>query len=749
LTVQAYREAARKQAEAEGQREFARQTVDDMCSAVALEWFEFDAKRFPVQEKFLNRALAFYQEFAQERPDDPAARFQLAQAFRRVADAQQGLGHPEKALRGYEQALGQLAQVDESEAARLERAFCHINRGILLQNSGRWPQAAGAFRDGIALLRQLRADHPAERAYREGLVVGLINRAGIRQDTGQLSGAETDMREALTQLTRLLARRPKHPPYLFRQATVQSNYAGLLQQLGRSDEAEVAIRKVVESARTLVKTYPNQRHFQALSSSSLGNLARLLRETGRLAEAEKAVREALPIGAKLAEDFPTVPEYQEVQAAHFVLLGELLGRLQRWPAAEDNIRTGIAILQKRLTANPRATPAKFRLATARKLVGEVLRESGRATAARTDLTEAVRLFTELSIAVPQNLGHHSELAVSCFALAEANEACGQYSGAARSWRQANGVLARLTEKVPRVTGGHVPAWLDEMRYQGYNRLAVASERQGDYPAALTASRQAGQVAERLARSFPHVPKYYLGWGVENANLARLLILAGRTREAITPGEAAAGRLGDLVRKHPLDEVVLSEAARANGVLGALYLRLGQAKQAEANFREQRRLLEQMVRWSGTTRGRAQLAWLLANCPLHSERDPATAVGLAEQVRKSPEGNSPSDRLMLAAAYHRVGRYRDAVGLLEPLAKQAADGSIEVWAHLALAQYRHGQKEKAIEQLRRAARWVRSHPHLDLQGQFLLEEVNDLLGNPEPSLKLAPLPAAEKLPPATK
>jgi tetratricopeptide (TPR) repeat protein len=379
----------------------------------------------------------------------------------------------------------------------------------------------------------------------------------------------------------------------------------------------------------------------------------------------------------------------------------------------------------------------------------VLHDSGRPADAQTELTEAVRLGNELTSAVPQNLDYLTGLVASYRVLALANEACEQYSKAAECWRQISALLERLAEKVPREKGGQFPEWLESMHFQVYNRLGSVAEGQGDYPAALAANRRAAKSAEQLVRNTPNSAQFHLWWGVETTSRARLLILSGQMREALAPAQTATERLGELVRKHPRYEEALSKAARANGVLGVLYLRLGREQQAEASFREQRRILEQMVKGNGTAPGKVELAWMLASCPVASQRDPARAVALAEQVRKSPEGKSPDGRLMLGAAYHRVGRYQEAVELLEPLMKSPLGDSIELSAHLAIAEHHQGHHDKASEHLRRIARWFRSHPHLELHSRFLMAEVNDLLGNPEPSLKLAPLQSVGTSPPGKK
>jgi serine/threonine protein kinase len=736
MTLRAYREAREKAGEAEAQRELARQTVDDMASAGAREWFEFDAKTFPVQEKFLRRALEFHLEFVRHRPTDPAARLGLAQAFRHLADAQHQLGKLTESLDGYGLALAHLAELpqewDRAEEARLERTFCLINRGIVLKSSGRWPEALAAFDDGIALAGRLVADRPDQTSCREGLVVGLLDRSAIRHEAGDLSAAEADLRQGLAHLDDLLRVRPGHRPYVSQQIRLRSNYADVLRKTDRSGPAEKAMREAVESCRGLVRAAPDHRDYQALLGRSLGNLARLLRDTGRAAAAESAAGEAVAIGAGLAGKFPAVAEYQEGLAWDSLLLGELLGHRRQFPAAEESIRKGIAVLEGMLAANPGDTRARMRLAYARKLAGEAGRAAGRPEAAAADLTEALRLYDELAAAVPQNVTSRTERVDCCLALADATEACGRGPRAAEYLRRAAAGIDGLAEH------GSAEA-VHRFRRDRYNRLSGSWEVAGNLREALEANRRAVEVAEGLVARHPGVLHYRLTCGMEYGNRVYLLARLDEPADARAWAEKAVRSLGNLAQDHPTVGLYLTEAAHANGALGALLVRLGEPKEAEAPYRQQRRLLEKLAGAPGPAR--EQLAWLVAYCPLASQRDPAAARVLAERLKSAAEGE-PEGRVALAALFNRLGRYQDAAGLLEPLAAQEPEEPIGLWVQLAIARHHLGQKEQAAGWLRRAAAWLRAGRPLTLGPRLLLAEVNDLVGNPEPSLRLNPLPVGE-------
>jgi len=64
----------------------ARRVVDEMYTEVAEKWLAQQAQMTPLQERFLNNALAFYQRLAAEEGADPADQFEAATAQQRVGE---------------------------------------------------------------------------------------------------------------------------------------------------------------------------------------------------------------------------------------------------------------------------------------------------------------------------------------------------------------------------------------------------------------------------------------------------------------------------------------------------------------------------------------------------------------------------------------------------------------------------------------------------------------------------------------
>jgi serine/threonine protein kinase len=82
----------------------AREALDEMTSKVIEDWLAKQRDLTPGQKLFLEKALAWYQEFAADAGDDPATRAGVAQAHSRAGNILQRLGRHRDALASYRRA---------------------------------------------------------------------------------------------------------------------------------------------------------------------------------------------------------------------------------------------------------------------------------------------------------------------------------------------------------------------------------------------------------------------------------------------------------------------------------------------------------------------------------------------------------------------------------------------------------------------------------------------------------------------
>src|SRR5262249_4881961 len=104
MTVEAYREAANKNAQAEARLRVTLQAVDDMYTKVAEKWLASQPNQEPLQREFLLKALDIYEQLLREAPDDPELAFQLALAHGRVGEIRTRLMEHARAEESFREA---------------------------------------------------------------------------------------------------------------------------------------------------------------------------------------------------------------------------------------------------------------------------------------------------------------------------------------------------------------------------------------------------------------------------------------------------------------------------------------------------------------------------------------------------------------------------------------------------------------------------------------------------------------------
>lgn len=137
------------------------------------------------------------------------------------------------------------------------------------------------------------------------------------------------------------------------------------------------------------------------------------------------------------------------------------------------------------------------------------------------------------------------------------------------------------------------------------------------------------------------------------NLGAALLRVGETNEAVARFETALQLAPDLTSAHMNLAVVLTARRRHGDAIAHL-----------------RRVLELQPAFPEAAR---RLAWLLATTNDPALRNGTEAVRLAEQLCQKPEGRTLTSLDALAAAYAEVGRFDDAVRIIEEARALAAGG----------------------------------------------------------------------------
>jgi tRNA A-37 threonylcarbamoyl transferase component Bud32 len=97
--------AERERDAAKTQRGLARQAVDEMYTEFAEKWLKNRPGMQSVQKRFLQKALRYYQEFAEGQGSDPTVEYQRARALMRVGDIQEWLSENKEAEEAFSKAI--------------------------------------------------------------------------------------------------------------------------------------------------------------------------------------------------------------------------------------------------------------------------------------------------------------------------------------------------------------------------------------------------------------------------------------------------------------------------------------------------------------------------------------------------------------------------------------------------------------------------------------------------------------------
>jgi serine/threonine protein kinase len=393
-------EAARALADRNFQK--ARTAVEDYLQKVADNpELKNNPNSHGLRKQLLTAALPFFEEFVQQKSDDPAVRFDQGQAYARLARVRGDVGEREAAIRDYTSArniyttlAAEFPAVPEYrfQLASSHDGLGHLFSGLRLSDFGKRAEAETAFRQALAILEKLAADFPAVPVYRSNVAVSHCNLGDLLRDLGKRDEAEAAYRQALAIQEKVVADFPAERRYRLSLAYHHASLGILLEGVGKPGEAEVAYRQALAIREKLVADFPailDYRESLAGSAFALGNVLNVM---GKRAEAEAAYRQALAVREKLAADFPAVRVYRQDLAFSHTNLGLLLRILGKRAEAEAHDRQALAVKEKLAADFPTVPAYRVSLAGSYVNFGITLRDRGEPAAALDWFANAIPLL---------------------------------------------------------------------------------------------------------------------------------------------------------------------------------------------------------------------------------------------------------------------------------------------------------------------------------------------------------------------
>ena len=340
----------RERDEARRQRQFARRAVDESYTRVAEQWLE--DRLDPLQREFLEKALAYYREFAGAEANDPDARQEQGRAYLRMGDVLRKLGRHDEAESSYRRSIAILARLADEDPARLEHrerlaeaTFRLGTERAARGESGEPDQAETLFRRAGAIQRALLDGAPANPR-RVALGRTLANLAERLKVNGRADDSEATYRKAVALLDEAAAGGPAEVPPREELAAALDGLGRLIADRGKSVEARAAYERAVALFETLVAEAPNLPAPRDGLARAYNSLGLLLRQLGPGQEPESLIRKEIALNQRLAGDYPARPEYRRTLSRGLMNLGILCRESNRPKEAEELYRKALEINQK-------------------------------------------------------------------------------------------------------------------------------------------------------------------------------------------------------------------------------------------------------------------------------------------------------------------------------------------------------------------------------------------------------------------
>ena len=436
---------------AEQRSQLARRAVDDMYTQVAEEWLADDGALTPLQREFLEKALAFYEEFAAEEGRDPAVRHEAAEAAGRVGEIRRQLGLFQEAEASYRLALRRFARLAEEYPDRPEfrqgQARTQDRIGATLGALDRHREAEVATRLALAQWRTLVADFPDDPENHRGLAKAHSSLSSVLETTGRRAEAEQVCREGRDLWQALVDRGPAGPDDRHGLAIAEMNL-GLVLPPEQLPQREQCYRRALELLEALTTGAPDRHDYHRTMAGVQHNLGNVLERTGREDEAEQAWRSSLEATERLMTEFPDQPGYRERAASTHYTLAELLGKAGRAEESEQQCRRALDLAEGLAAEFPDVPGYRSYVALSELHLASLYRRAGRLDEAESAYLRAAETWDGLATAFPDVAFYRERAVISLFHVGSLHARAGRFDDAKAAFLEVLAASQRLADDFP-------------------------------------------------------------------------------------------------------------------------------------------------------------------------------------------------------------------------------------------------------------------------------------------------------------
>jgi serine/threonine protein kinase len=295
--------------------------VNDMYSEVAALWLEDEPHMTPVQRTFLDRAVKYFEQLANEPNPDNKAHLYRAYSLSRLGTLYVKVNQFDKALQALEQSIAILEEVHlqhpGNTQVKADLASSHHNLGTLHFEFRNQPaMAEPLLRHAVRLRESLVQDNSADLERCRELATS-YNMLGLT--LGPKIEAEHFLQKGVELTSRLLTR-SSDPKYFATASVALDSLARYRTFQKNHGEAIELLEKAIGYVSVAVKAHPRKRAWRSFLANSHDNIARVYSFENNWEKQLPHAREALQIRRLLAADYPEVDQYASRLADSMVAL---------------------------------------------------------------------------------------------------------------------------------------------------------------------------------------------------------------------------------------------------------------------------------------------------------------------------------------------------------------------------------------------------------------------------------------------
>jgi serine/threonine-protein kinase len=392
-------------AQAEANFRMALETVEEYYLKVSKDRRLKEKDLEDLRRDLLQKAVAFYQKFIDQRSNDPGMRAELGRAYGSLAKLANETGDKSRAITACQDALAIWKELVRNEPAvpayRYRQAQIHHHLALLHRASSQMVRAEEAHRQAIDIQEPLVRDYPGEPHYQADLAQSYNSLGNLyRRLTGRSTDAEAAYKNSIEVWKKLVDKHDKVPEYQSGLGLAYNGLGLLYLRHGSRAEAEAAYqsaRDIQEKLARNPRAAAEHRHELAMTCSNLGNLysEQVFTDSGSDAKAEEAYLRAKDIQEGVIRAHPNIPEYRSLLGSIYHNLGDHYRKVGRLREAEESLGEALRIKERLAHDYDKIEYQKFLASTFNSLAG-VYRLADRGPEAEVAYHKALKIYDRLA-----------------------------------------------------------------------------------------------------------------------------------------------------------------------------------------------------------------------------------------------------------------------------------------------------------------------------------------------------------------